>query len=302
MSRVGDLLQPHLTFSSNHSMLAARRKNLHTSGHRTRQHCGIFVPGFRLEHSRYEREGGEYNTRKGNKPAYLVLGSYPPAHQWVVRSSLLSGLSTADTRAFVMTLFLSHSINASKIRQRSGDGYLDATAMCKTAGKLFNDYSRLESTKAYLKALSSETGIPVSKLIQSVKGGFSQAQGTWVHPKVAIHLAQWLSPEFAVWCTNIIFDWMVGKDQPQSKPVFDPKAVSQLVECLLIAERDKERLVRAKDVLIEVVKGVSNNLTFDQRPYPTADGMRSIKRTLEEFEALDPKNDFSGDFRERVMQ
>ena len=35
-------------------------------------------------------------------------------------------------------------------------------------------------------------------------------QGTWVHPQVAIHLAQWLSPQFAVKVTQWVFDWMNG--------------------------------------------------------------------------------------------
>jgi hypothetical protein len=36
-------------------------------------------------------------------------------------------------------------------------------------------------------ALSADIGIPTSELIQSLKGG-NGPQGTWVHPKVSIHL------------------------------------------------------------------------------------------------------------------
>lgn len=114
-----------------------------------------------------------------------------------------------------MTALVSHQFNTDTISQRSKDGYLHATAMCQAAGKKFNDYSRLETTKAYLSALSLDAGIPVSKLATSIKGrGDRVSQGTWVHPKVAIHLAQWLSPEFAVWCSSILFDWMQGKTVP----------------------------------------------------------------------------------------
>ena len=38
------------------------------------------------------------------------------------------------------------------------------------AAKQFFDYKRLSSTAAYLDALSTETGIPVSVLVQTVKG------------------------------------------------------------------------------------------------------------------------------------
>ena len=107
-----------------------------------------------------------------------------------------------------------HTINASVINQRAGDGYIHATAMCQAAGKKFNDYSRLDATQSFLSALSSDAGIPVTRLINSLQGGNS-IQGTWVHPKVA-HLAQWLSPQFAVQVTNWVYDWMSGKAHPDS--------------------------------------------------------------------------------------
>ena len=97
------------------------------------------------------------------------------------------------------------------IHQRVRDGYVNATAMCKAAGKQFNDFYRLRTTAPFLQELFSETGIPVSDLVQSVKGGVPTMQGTWVHPQVAIALATWLSPQFAVKVTQWVFNWMSGK-------------------------------------------------------------------------------------------
>jgi hypothetical protein len=96
------------------------------------------------------------------------------------------------------------------ISQRAKDGYINATAMCKAANKLFNDYSRLSTTEAFVKELGAVTGIPVTELIQSLRGGHPELQGTWVHPQVAIHLAQWLSPQFAVQVTQWVFEWISG--------------------------------------------------------------------------------------------
>lgn len=102
------------------------------------------------------------------------------------------------------------------VSQRVMDGYINATAMCKSAGKLIADYGRLSSTSAFLKELSIDMGIPISELVQSVKGGESNLQGTWVHPQVAINLAQWLSPKFAVLVSKWVFEWMSGNmKQPQ---------------------------------------------------------------------------------------
>jgi hypothetical protein len=103
-----------------------------------------------------------------------------------------------------------HTYQGQIVRQRSRDGYVNATAMCKAAGKLWADYNRQGSTKDFLEELSAAMGIPIAELNQSVMGGNPALQGTWVHPQVAIHLAQWLSPKFAVQVTQWVYDWLNG--------------------------------------------------------------------------------------------
>lgn len=76
---------------------------------------------------------------------------------------------------------LDHSYGGEIIRQRASDGYVDATAMCKAASKNWADYVRLNGTQAFLTALSSDMGIPMSALVQSIRGGAVYGQGTWVH-------------------------------------------------------------------------------------------------------------------------
>lgn len=113
-----------------------------------------------------------------------------------------------------------HKVGAEIISQRSKDGYINATAMCKTAGKLWGHYRETLATKAFLDELSSDIGIPISELVQSIKGGDPALQGTWVHPQVAIHLAQWLSPKFAVLVSHWVYDWIKGNNPagPKSLP------------------------------------------------------------------------------------
>lgn len=103
-----------------------------------------------------------------------------------------------------------HTYQGQIVRLRSRDGYVNATAMCKAAEKNWADYSRLISTKEFFDELSSEVGIPITELVQSVSGGNPALQGTWVHPQVALHLAQWLSPKFAVRVTQWVYEWMSG--------------------------------------------------------------------------------------------
>src|ERR1043166_1653478 len=101
-----------------------------------------------------------------------------------------------------------HTVDGELIQQRKDDGYINATAMCKAAHKNWADYARLSSTREFLSELSSAMGIPITELIQSVAGGTPTLQGTWVHPQVAIHLAQWLSAQFAVQVSKWVYDWM----------------------------------------------------------------------------------------------
>lgn len=114
--------------------------------------------------------------------------------------------------------FIDRLTEADIVPQRINDGYINATAMCRSAGKLFADYSRLVSTQAFLHELTVDMGIPISGLVQSIKGGDSRFQGTWVHPQVAIHLAQWLSPKFAVLVSKWVFEWMSGNIRQPNLP------------------------------------------------------------------------------------
>ncbi len=99
-----------------------------------------------------------------------------------------------------------HAVNGSIIDQRAKDGYINATALCKAAGKEWAHYASNKNTKEFLDELATDLGITISVLVQSSKGGV--IQGTWVHPQVSIHLAQWLSAKFAVQVTKWVNEWM----------------------------------------------------------------------------------------------
>ena len=110
------------------------------------------------------------------------------------------------------SMLIEHSLDGQVIPQRPRDGYINATRLCKQAGKLFGHYHESAQTKAFLAELSADIGIPISALVQIIKGGNDKlSQGTWVHPRVAINLGQWLSPSFAVKVSQWVFDWMEGR-------------------------------------------------------------------------------------------
>jgi prophage antirepressor-like protein len=92
------------------------------------------------------------------------------------------------------------------------DGYVNATQLCKAGNKKFNDWNRLDATQQLVNELVLITGIPVCEIIESIKG-----HGSWVHPKLAPHLAMWLSPSFALKVSDVINELLLTGDVKFSK-------------------------------------------------------------------------------------
>jgi len=90
-------------------------------------------------------------------------------------------------------------LNNVTIFSRNNDNYINATQLCQAGNKQFNDWFRLNTTKQLINEAMSETGIPVSQLIDIKKGNSNEFnQGSWIHPDLAIQLAQWISPKFSL--------------------------------------------------------------------------------------------------------
>ena len=77
----------------------------------------------------------------------------------------------------------------------NGDGWINATEAAARFGKEPHEWLRLPDTTTYLAALSKSGKIP--ELVQTKRG---RNGGTWLHPKLAVAFARWLSVDFAVWC------------------------------------------------------------------------------------------------------
>ena len=98
------------------------------------------------------------------------------------------------------------------------DGFLNATSIATHFGKLPKDYLKTEQTQQYISALAESLSERTKILTDEnqlviVKKGNSKnfTQGTWLHPKLAIHFARWLNPKFAVWCDEQIEILLNGK-------------------------------------------------------------------------------------------
>ena len=101
--------------------------------------------------------------------------------------------------------------NEYTIEHRQEDGYIDVTNICKAGNKKFNDWDTLHKTKEFIKQLSSSAGIHADELIKQNTAGNGERH-MWVHPQVAINIAQWISPQFDVKVSAWVFEvMMTGK-------------------------------------------------------------------------------------------
>lgn len=101
--------------------------------------------------------------------------------------------------------------NGVEIQRRPSDGYVNATAMCKANGKHLPHYMANDRTGQYLQALSGSVGIPTDLLKQTITTGLNHLRGTWIHPRLAVDLARWISPAFAVWMDGWFLDAAAGQ-------------------------------------------------------------------------------------------
>lgn len=80
----------------------------------------------------------------------------------------------------------------------NGDGWINATDIAASKGLRLDNWLRNKETESYIEALERHLNTSDSRdLILTQRG---RKGGTWLHPKLAISFARWISPDFAVWC------------------------------------------------------------------------------------------------------
>jgi hypothetical protein len=195
------------------------------------------------------------------------------------------------------------TLNDVVIVSRSEDNYINATQLCQAGNKKFNDWYRLDSTKQLTDALNCDTGIPVSQLVDVKKGNSSEFnQGSWIHPDLAIQLAQWISPLFALqvskWIRSLFTDGYVNinlkneiKDKDKKIKLLENTYLKKhkrtqyptenVVYLLTTEEHKKNRIYivgRAKK-LTGRLSGYNKTLEHDVVYYKSCDSLTNLIKT-----------------------
>jgi len=99
--------------------------------------------------------------------------------------------------------------------------WMNATEIAKHHGKLIGNWTRNSSTDEYIAALKTRYAKTHNgknqEFVMISQGG--SLQGTWIHQKLAIRFAQWLSADFAVWVDEQIETLLTtGKVEIEPRP------------------------------------------------------------------------------------
>ena len=126
------------------------------------------------------------------------------------------------------------TLNNIVIISRIDDNFINATQLCQAGNKLFDDWYCLNNTKQLINEVESNTGIHVSLLVDIKNDNSSEFnQGTWIHPELALQLAQWISPIFAIqvskWIINLFTN---GKVEINTKLLTENKLKDQKIKLL----------------------------------------------------------------------
>lgn len=163
-----------------------------------------------------------------------------------------------------------------------GNSFINATEIYKAFGKkpsTFSDFingkltdyaNRLIALKKI--SVNGKTGnddneIFTDELIVTIIGGNSVMQGTWLHPKLALVFARWLSTDFEIWCDEKLDELLkTGSTSIAIPPVKQQLAIGKLSETYeKIRDFSNNSRLHILPNLVELVKYTAlNRLSFSE--------------------------------------
>ena len=148
------------------------------------------------------------------------------------------------------------------IESRKSDNFINATQLCKAGGKKFNDWYRLENTTKLIQFLSMNTKNSALKVVDIKVGG--NHSGSWIHPDLAVQLAQWISPSFAIqvsrWIRELFITGSVSiNSRKTDEELKELQRKMEEKDKLLEEEREKiSRLEKRQGKLESFVRTIKN--------------------------------------------
>lgn len=110
---------------------------------------------------------------------------------------------------------------------------VNATEMAKPFGKSPKDFLKNASTQDYIRVFCERRKILSDEIVRVVYGDNG---GTWLHQKLALRFAQWLSPDFAIWVDEKIEE-LLTKGRTELAPASPLSLARQMLEAMEMQEQ-----------------------------------------------------------------
>jgi len=130
------------------------------------------------------------------------------------------------------------------------NGFINCTKLCqefaKQSGstKVLKKWLQRKNTKKIIRSVSSRVGIDTENLIFFVKNGINKIRGSYTHNLLIIHIATWLSADFAVKISKWIEEWKLYS--PENEIRFQ-KALSNIKSNnSILKEREIQKILHEK--------------------------------------------------------
>jgi phage antirepressor YoqD-like protein len=130
------------------------------------------------------------------------------------------------------------------------NGKVNLTKICQHFGKEIKEWSKLITSKKFLTALEKSEG--GKSPIEIIKGG-SGEQGTFGTREVALKVAQWISPDFEVFCIKQI-DTLLQTGKVELQPNTPSNDIRVVARQLLDELDKKDLIIKEKQEIIESQK------------------------------------------------
>jgi KilA-N domain len=158
---------------------------------------------------------------------------------------------------------------------RTTDGYVNATKLCALGtsrcgnSKKFTTWAKRISNEELKQKISIACGVPVDKLTEVVQcGKHNDVSGTYVHPELVMHIASWISADFAISVNNMLKAWRaITPDNEQTY-------WGNMVHCLALPSMCDDD--------DETEAGISNSLA------QTRNGEREVETPVGRIDVLTP--------------
>lgn len=85
-----------------------------------------------------------------------------------------------------------------------GQVMANATVMFKSNNARLDNWKLSDTTKRYIEAITRNLGISENQVVTSRRGSSENGGGTWIHEKLILNAARYISIDFELWCDEKI--------------------------------------------------------------------------------------------------